>query len=468
MSHSTALVWFRRDLRLDDNPAWAAATTQHTDVLALYVLDPVLLDAAGPRRRARVLHDLAALDGRLREAGGSLRLVTGDAGELVSQQAHEVSAAAVYANADVTPYATARDDRAGVALGEIDVPLYWSWGTLVHPPGSVLTNAGAVSQVFTPFHRTWAATPWDPWPDAGTAAARVLDQPAEGLPRPDGSYPLVGGEEGAAAAPGEAGARARLEWLLDRVDNYRETRDLPGVVGSSQLSPDLRFGTLSPRTVVEVVGESTPGRAAFVRQLAWRDWYAHTLHDRPEMVDHPLKAPFAHLPWRQDPRGLAAWKEGRTGVPLVDAGMRQLLATGWMHNRVRMVAGSFLAKNLLLDWRLGERWFRHHLMDGDVSQNVGNWQWVAGTGPDASPFHRIFNPVLQSKKFDPDGTYLRTWLPELAELSDDAIHTPWEAGPLELAAAGVELGTTYPEPIVDLKASRDRALAAYEEIRRSS
>ena len=464
MADDLAVVWFRRDLRLDDNPAWAAATAAHDAVLALYVLDRALLDAAGAHRRDRVLHDLAALDGTLRDAGGSLRVVHGAPVEVVPGEVADLGAAVVYANADVTPYATQRDEAVERALAELDVDVRWSWGTLVHPPGAVLTNAGDVSQVFTPFHRTWAATPLEPWPEAGEA--EVLDRPGDDLPRPASDYPLVGGEEGPAAEPGERGAAARLAWFLERADDYRETRDRPGEVGSSQLSADLRFGTLSPRRLVEVVGEATDGRSAFVRQVAWRDWYAHTLWRRPDMVTEPLKPQFAALPWRDDPEGVEAWRRGRTGVPLVDAGMRQLLATGWVHNRVRLVAGSFLTKNLLVDWRVGERWFRHHLMDGDVAQNVGNWQWVAGTGPDASPFHRIFNPVLQSRKFDPSGTYLRRWLPELAALSDEAIHAPWEVGPLELAEAGVVLGDSYPAPIVDLGESRERALGAYEEVRR--
>ncbi|MCD9624813.1 cryptochrome/photolyase family protein [Rhabdothermincola salaria] len=464
MADDLAVVWFRRDLRLEDNPAWAAATAAHDSVLALYVLDPVLLDAAGAHRRDRFLHDLGALDHTLRDAGGSLRVVHGAAAEVVPAEVAELGAVAVYANADVTPYATARDEVADRALAEIEVDVHWSWGTLVHPPGAVLTNAGDVSQVFTPFHRTWSATALDPWPEPGDA--EVLDRPADGLPAPSADYPLVGGEEEAAAEPGERGAAARLAWFLERVDDYRETRDRPGEVGSSQLSADLRFGTLSPRRLVEIVGDATDGRKAFVRQVAWRDWYAHTLWRRPDMVTEPLKAQFAALPWRDDPEGVDAWRRGRTGIPLVDAGMRQLVATGWVHNRVRLVVGSFLTKNLLVDWRIGERWFRHHLMDGDVAQNVGNWQWVAGTGPDASPFHRVFNPVLQSRKFDPDGAYLRRWLPELAQLSGEAIHAPWEAGPLELAEAGVVLDDTYPAPIVDLGESRERALGAYEEIRR--
>ena len=465
MGDDLGVVWFRRDLRLDDNPSWATATARHDRVLGLYVLDRRLLDAAGVMRRRRFLHDLVALDTRLREMGGSLRVTTGDAGDVVARAAVDLGATAVHANADVTPYAAARDRRVEKKLSGKGIELRWHWGTLVHQPGSVRTQAGTLSQVFTPFHKVWDVTPWMPWPSPGDAS--IVDDPDEACPEPDGDYPLIGGEEGDARNAGEAGAQARLAWFLDRVDDYREQRDRPDLVGSSQLSPDLRFGTLSPRTVIDVVGVETPGRAALVRQLAWRDWYAHTLAQRPEMVDRPLKPAFAALAWRHDPDGLAAWREGRTGVPMVDAGMRQLRQSGWMHNRVRMVVGSFLTKNLLVDWRLGERWFRHHLTDGDVAQNVGNWQWVAGTGPDASPFHRVFNPVLQGKKFDPNGVYVRRWVPELAALPDDLLHAPWEAGPLDLAAAGVELGSTYPFPVVDLKESRARALAAYEEVRRT-
>jgi deoxyribodipyrimidine photo-lyase len=466
MDEDLAVVWFRRDLRLADNPAWAEATAAHDGVVALYVLDPALLDRAGPHRRRRILHDLAALDRAVGEPGGSLRIVHGDPGEVVAAEAAELGATDVYANADVTPYALRRDASADAAHARRGVELHWSWGSLVHAPGTVRTRAGELSKVFTPFHKAWRARAWDPWPEPG--AAEVVHRPAELLPQPDGPYPLIGGEEGPAARPGEHGAAARLEAFLERADRYSDDHDVPGADGTSQLSPDLRMGTIAARTVVDAVGEATPARAALVRQVAWRDWFAHTLAVRPEMVDEPIDPRFAAMKWRDDDAGLAAWREGRTGVPLVDAGMRQLRTTGWVHNRVRLVVGSFLVKNLLVDWRRGERWFRHLLMDGDVPQNVGNWQWVAATGLDAAPFDRVFNPVLQGRRFDPQGVYVRRWVPELAGLSDADVHEPWAAGPLELAAAGVVLGETYPEPIVDLKASRSRALDAYDDARRSA
>ena len=459
MTDDLGIAWFRRDLRLDDNPAWAAATAGHGRVLALYVIDPALLDRAGSRRASRLLGDVAALDRRLAEVGGRLCVRVGDPVELVPAEAGARGATAVHANADVTPYATRRDTATAAALDRAGVAWRTQWGTLVHPPGTVRTAAGGLSQVFTPFHRAWARTPWEPWPEPGDA--RVLDDPGDPLPAAAGPYPLLDQQEGPASLPGEAGAVERLALAAERADRYDDERNRPDLVGTSELSADLRFGTLSPRTVAEVVGESSAGRAALVRQLAWRDWYAHLLHATPSLVEHPMKDTYAALQWRHDPDAFAAWSQGRTGYPMVDAGMRQLRATGWMHNRVRMLTASFLVKNLLIDWRQGERVFRHLLIDGDVPQNVGNWQWVAGTGPDASPYNRVFNPILQGHKFDPDGAYVRRWVPELAGLLSGAVHEPWAMGPLELAAAGVVLGDTYPAPIVDLGESRARALAAY-------
>jgi deoxyribodipyrimidine photo-lyase len=445
------LVWFRRDLRLDDNPAWAAATATCAEVIALFVVDPVLLGAAGPFRRRQVLAEVAALDDELRVRGGRLHVRVGDPTAVVPSVVAERGVDTVAWNADVTPYATRRDDAVTRAVTDAtgSAPEVW-FGTLVHPPGAVLTNAGTLSRVFTPFSRTWRRTPLDAWPEPGDAV--VGDEPGDPVPTPGADPPL---------APGADGAWRRLRAFLEVVDAYDEGRDRPDRAGTSLLSADLKFGTLSPRTVLDVVGEGSAGREAYTRQLAWRDWYAHLLAELPWLPRRAMKARYDAIVWRDDAAEIAAWEEGRTGIPLVDAGMRQLRETGWMHNRVRMVCGSFLVKNLLVDWRIGERHFRRLLVDADVPQNVGNWQWVAGTGPDASPYNRIFNPVTQSRRFDPTGAYLRRHLPELGGLDADAVHAPWEVPPLELAEAGVTLGETYPEPIVDLVASRVRALAAY-------
>lgn len=462
MTSDTAVVWFRRDLRLDDNPAWAEATAGSSAVLALFVLDPRLLGSSGPARRARLFGDLRSLRDRLRDLGGDLLVRTGDPAEVVASVAVEHGASSVHVNLDVSPFATRRDVKVREALESHNIAWRGSWGTLVHRPGEVRTAAGGLSQVFTPFHRAWARTPWSAWPEPGAAA--VMSVAGEDIPV-DGAYPFVADHHGDAASPGEHGAFARLLAAADRADRYDDERNTPSIHGTSELSADLKFGTLSPRTVARVVGESTPGRAALVRQLAWRDWYAHLLHATPSLVDSPMKPQYAAMAWLDDDQGFTAWTQGRTGFPFVDAGMRQLRATGWMHNRVRMVTASFLVKNLLVDWRRGEQYFRHVLVDADVSQNVGNWQWVAGTGPDASPYNRIFNPVLQGQRFDPDGAYIRSWVPELAGLDASSIHEPWTVGPLELAAAGISLDVDYPSPIVDLGASRNRALAAYGEVR---
>ena len=283
-------------------------------------------------------------------------------------------------------------------------------------------------------------------------AATVLDTVGDGLPA-TGDRP----------SPVEATDRID-EWQAD-VDRYDTTRDLPAIDGTSRLSTALRFGTVSPVQLVDGLGTHSPGRHAFVRQLAWRDWYAHLTVEFPDIDRRAIRAEYDGIRWSSGAGAdeeFEAWAAGRTGYPIVDAGMRQLAETGWMHNRVRMITASFLVKDLLIDWRRGERHFRHLLADAEPSQNAGNWQWVAGTGPDATPYFRIFNPTTQSRKFDPTGAYIRRWVPELADLDATSIHEPAAAAPLDLAAAGVVLGDTYPAPIVDHAHARDRTLATYK------
>jgi deoxyribodipyrimidine photo-lyase len=264
---------------------------------------------------------------------------------------------------------------------------------------------------------------------------------------------------------GPAAARDRLAAFVGRAAAYGDARSRVDLDATSRLSVDLRFGSISPRELRRAVDAEPDGGAAFARQLAWRDWYAHLFHERPELVERSQQPAFDRIEWRNDPAEVEAWRAGRTGYPVVDAAMRELAATGWIHNRLRMIAASFLVKDLLVDWRIGERHFRQLLVDGDVPQNAGNWQWTAGTGPDAAPYFRILNPVTQARKVDPEGDHVRTWVPELAGLPGPAVHAPWELGPLELAAAGVVLGDTYPEPIVDHGVAREHALAAYAAAR---
>jgi len=442
------LVWFRRDLRLDDNPAWAAATSACASVLALFVLDPQLLASAGPYRSRQLVANLRALDADLFERGGGrLHVRRGVPSVVLADVASEFRVETAYWNADVTPYAAERDRRVREALA---TPVETFHGTLVHQPGSIVTAKGSTSRVFTPFFKAWRSAEFDPWPEPGEAAP--LDQPGEALPVLDAPPPLP---------EGEAEATRRLESFLDRVDRYDEDHDRLDLDGTSGLSVDLKFGTISPRTIVDAVGDGSRGRTAFVRQIAWRDWYAHLLVELPQLPTHAMRARYEAIPWRNDDDEIDAWRRGHTGYPVIDAAMRQLQQTGWMHNRARLLCGSFLVKNLLVDWRIGERHFRRLLVDGDVPQNVGNWQWVAGIGPDAAAYNRIFNPILQSRKFDPDGTFIRRWVPELARCNRDTIHAPWEAASEGLFAPDTG---TYPAPIVDLAASRRRAIEAYAAV----
>lgn len=442
-----AVVWFRRDLRLDDNPAWNAACAAHTNIVALVVLEHVLLDAASAARRERFLHHLGAVDAELRERQGHLTVRYGPAAQAVAAVVAESGASALYINHDQSPFAKRRDAAVAAAL---DVPIHGFDGNLVHPPGSILTKAGRLSLVFTPFFRRWLQQPLPDWPEP-------VDVEVVGLRCDTAVAP------GAESDDERSGGTAwrRLDQWLDRVDDYVALRDDLATDGTSGLSSDLKFGALAARTVVDVVGTSSPGREAFVRQLAWRDWWAHTLAVHPDLAAQPRRSDAERIAWRNDRAEFDAWCAGQTGFPVVDAAMRQLVATGWMHNRARMICASFLVKDLLIDWRRGERFFRHHLLDADLAQNAGNWQWVAGTGPDAAPYFRIFNPTIQSRRHDPSGAFIRQWVPELASLDDDSIHEPSVVGPLVLASSGVIIGRDYPEPLVDHSEARARALGAY-------
>ena len=473
------VVWFRKDLRLIDNPAWDTAVGACRRVTALFVVDPAVMDLAGPHRRTQLAAHLRALDEDLQALGGRLRLRSGDPATVVPQVMEEAGADALYANADAAPGSRRRDQRVFRALdslaarthGDQPVPFHTFWGTLVVPPRAVTTAKGDVSQVFTPFYKRWRDTPWDPWVDHRTdpdrSVAEVTRPPASAA-WGTGTTTTLGDLPGSGDDPHHSGgsraALGRLDAAVQRAARYSDERDRPDLASTSELSVDLHFGTLSPRRAA-VALRDVPGGAAIVRQLAWRDWYAHLLWEHPRLTRHPMRPAYEALQWQNDNEEFEAWCAGTTGYPIVDAGMRQLAATGWMHNRVRMIVASFLVKDLLVDWRWGEAHFRRLLVDGDTTQNVGNWQWVAGTGPDAAPYFRIFNPTTQAKKFDPDGDFVRSWVPELVNLPRAWIHEPGAAPDRVLAEAGVELGTHYPRPIVDHGDARQRTLAVYQHAR---
>jgi len=453
----TAVCWLRRDLRLHDHRALRAACAEADAVVPLFVLDPALVRGARvSRARLVYLSDaLADLDARLRRRGGRLVVRHGDPAEVVPALAAEVGADTVHWHRDATPYAATREARVTAALDREGIAHREHDGVVIQPPGSVLTKGGAPFKVYTPFARAWRAQGVAP-PAAEPGRVAVPDAVASAaLPAPAD----LGASEADRALPGGEGpGLERLERFLDGpIEVYDRSRDLLATDGTSRLSADLHYGTVSPRQVWAGLAEADAHRA-FADELIFREFYHHVLAAWPETAATEWSARFRDLPWGGPGPELDAWAAGRTGYPIVDAGMRQLAATSWMHNRARMIVASFLCKDLLIDWRHGEAHFLRHLVDGDIASNNGGWQWAAGTGTDAQPYFRIFNPVRQGERFDPDGAYVRRWVPELAEVPTRWVHAPWTLGPLEQQAAGCVLGRDYPEPIVDHAAARQRAL----------
>lgn len=465
---ATSLVWFRNDLRLHDNPALAAAVASHDRVVPVYVFDPEALGDAAPGAASRWwLHfSLAHLQTDLEARRSRLVLARGDAEEVLRRLIHETGATRVYWNRRYEPQGVAQDRRIKQRLRDAGVAVQSFKAALLHEPWEVTRGDRGHYRVFTPFWRNCLSAP-PPAPPL-PAPEYLTTPPLEGLDLEAlGLLPRIPWDGGLRAhwTPGEAGAQARLAEFCDGdLGDYREGRDRPGSTGTSRLSPHLHFGELSPRQVwhaLETSGAPLDAIETLQRELGWREFAHHLLFHFPELPQAPIDARFRAFPWADDLEGLSAWQRGRTGVPLVDAGMRELWHTGWMHNRVRMVVASFLVKNLRLPWQSGAAWFWDTLVDADLANNAMGWQWVAGCGADAAPFFRVFNPVLQGEKFDPRGDYVRRWLPELARLPDRYLHRPWEAPAALLRQAGVRLGENYPHPLVNLKTSREAALAAF-------
>jgi deoxyribodipyrimidine photo-lyase len=446
-----AVAWFRRDLRLGDNPMVEAAAAGGGPVVGLFVADDTLLGAAGGHRLGFLA---GCLDDLHEQLGGRLVVREGDPVDVVARVAAEAGATAVHVAEDFGPYGRRRDGAVARALAHDGVELVQTGSPYAVAPGQLRSTSGGPYRVFTPFHRAWTAVPVRPAHEQPAAIAWA--DGVRGDPR------RFGGHQTDAFPPGERAAHDRLAAFLERAGGYDELRDRPGVDGTSRLSPYLKFGCLHPRQVLDALATlgDDRGAAALRRQLCWRDFYADVLFHQPASTTEPLQPRLAALPVDDGPearRRFDAWAAGRTGYPLVDAGMRQLEAEGWMPNRVRMVAASFLVKDLHLPWQWGERELRRRLVDADVASNAHGWQWVAGTGTDAAPYHRVFNPTLQARRHDPDGTYIRRWVPELADIPAPDVHEPWTS---LLAQA-----TGYPAPIVDHADERQEALARLAGVR---
>ncbi len=478
-----SVVWFRLDLRLADNPAVQAALARGASVVPLFILDDETPGrwAIGGASRWWLHHSLQALARELEGRGAKLVLRRGPAERCLMEVIEEAGAGAVYWNRRYDSDGIAVDSRIKESLRERGLTAESFNAGLLHEPWTLRTKGGDPFKVFTPFWKTIVGLgdPEAPLPAPKSipGGVGVISDDLEAWSLLPTSPDWAGGLR-ETWSPGEAHAKERLSaFLEDALARYGEDRNRPDLPQTSRLSPHLHWGEIGPRQVWHWTRDHVRARGgkglerealAFLRELGWREFSQHLLFHWPEFPDKAWKPAFEDFPWSEDAAGFEAWCRGQTGYPIVDAGMRELYATGWMHNRVRMVTASFLIKHLLVPWQQGEAWFWDTLVDADLGSNSASWQWVAGSGADAAPYFRIFNPVLQGEKFDPKGAYVRRWVPEIAALPDADLHKPWQASPEVLAAAGIELGVTYPAPIVDHSAARARALAAYETIKKTA
>ncbi|MDH3303603.1 MAG: DNA photolyase family protein [Gammaproteobacteria bacterium] len=479
MSNSApVIVWFRQDLRLADNPALDAAVRQGRPILPVYILDDENAEewAMGAASRWWLHQSLESLNASLE---GRLLFVRGDAKAVLPELVQDVAAAGVFWNRCYEPWRIARDTTIKDSLQGDGVSVKSFTGSVLFEPPNTNKPDGTPYRVFTPFYRKGCLENGIP--------------PRQPLPAPH-DFPIYDTDAGLSLEelellptinwysemaelwkPGEAGALKRLKtFLSDGIDHYDEGRNRPDRQYVSRLSPHLHFGEISPNQAWFAVHERnstrelTPDEDRFLSELGWREFSYNLLYNEPTITSGNLQRKFDRFPWIDDDASLKRWQQGKTGYPIVDAGMRELWRTGYMHNRVRMIVGSFLVKNLLQHWRHGARWFWDTLVDADLANNSASWQWIAGCGADAAPYFRIFNPVTQGKKFDPEGNYVRQYVPELASLPEKFIHNPWEAPEEVLTKVGVTIGRDYPAPVVDLKPSRERALAAFKSLSLSS
>ncbi|MDO6477387.1 deoxyribodipyrimidine photo-lyase [Alteromonas sp. 1_MG-2023] len=468
-----SIMWFRQDLRVKDNPALNAACDLGK-IIPVYIADTSVPEKRLPGSVTKWwLHQsLNSLNDRL---NGHLQVFSGDPAELIPELMTRFDVQHIFWNRLYEPWHVARDKKLKQALKGDGKTVKSFNGSLLWEPWDIENKSGSPYKVFTPFYRKGCLQAAEPrFPQAPVARITYADVDNAGTSIDElGLMPDIQWFDGIEKmwTPGEDGAADRLATFIDEVAaNYKTDRDIPAVQGTSLLSPHLHAGEISPNqiwyAIKDAFGNSDDKSIdTYLSELGWREFAHHLIYHFPDFPDKNFNEKFDKFPWRRSQKDLEAWQKGRTGIPIVDAGMRELWHTGYMHNRVRMITGSFLVKNLLTDWREGEAWFWDCLADADGANNTAGWQWVAGSGADAAPYFRVFNPVLQGEKFDKQGEYVRTWCPELKKLPNKYIHKPWEADKATLKQAGIVLGEQYPEPLVDLKASRQRALDAFNEIK---
>jgi len=481
MSPAPVLLWFRQDLRLSDHRALAAAVATERPIVPVYILDDETPGAwkMGGASRWWLHNSLEAFSQDLESLGSRLILGCGSSRDLLIALMEETGAESVYVSRSYEPWARAMEADIAGELESRGATLHRFQGALLFEPEVPRTKAGDPFRVFTPFYKACLelGPPKAPLPRPLSNLSSPEDWPKSEALEDWGLLPTQPDWAGGireAWEPGEAGAEVRLQRFMDEaMAGYSDKRNRPDIEGTSCLSPHLHFGEISPHRCWQAIedrlaedGKGAKGGRSFLRELVWREFSHHLLFHWPDLPEKAFRPEFENFPWDEDELALKAWQRGLTGYPIVDAGMRELWQTGWMHNRVRMIVASFLIKDLMIPWQVGERWFWDTLVDADLANNAASWQWVAGSGADAAPYFRVFNPTLQGKKFDPRGAYVRRYVPEIAGLSDDHLHAPWETPKEALAAAGIELGKDYPEPMVDHGKARQRALQAYQAVKK--
>lgn len=477
-SHRVAICWLRRDLRLADNPALTYATHHAATVVPVYIHSPQQEDPWQPGAASRwwLHHSLQSLADALVERGNRLIIRCGNSLEEIQALIEDTGATLVTWNRLYEPACIARDTQMKRMLRDANIEAHSDNGALLFEPWQIHTKQHTPFKVFTPFWRTCqiqlaqSSTPVAAPEQIAATSQQVTSLTLDELEL----LPRIKWDAGLARQwqAGEQQAHRKLQQFIDHhIHDYASQRDLPALSGTSSLSPHLHFGEISPRQILAAINVNGLGGAAaqsadiYIKELGWREFAHHLLYHFPHTTIQPLDVRFENFPWQHDEASLQAWQKGMSGIPLVDAGMRELWHTGWMHNRVRMIVASFLCKNLQINWTQGARWFWDTLVDADLASNTLGWQWTAGCGADAAPYFRVFNPVLQAQRFDPDAAYIRNWVPELGALPNRWINAPWTAPEKELTKAGIKLGQHYPQPMVDLAASREHALQAYSQIK---